>query len=313
MVRGKDMQNKNKNQNPLVSVIMPVYNAGNFLMEAIESILNQTYQNFEFIIVDDASTDNSWEIIQKYTKKYPQKIKAFQLKKTLNRGGDACANFALKKAKGKYIARMDADDIAHPKRLEKQVEFLKKNKNVFLVGSNAWVIDKKGKKIGEKKVPTSYQEIYKQYFTFHPIIHPSVMFRKYIKGKKFFYPKKFSANNDYYVFFNLILSGFIFKNLEEKLLYYRIHGKNDTFSNMREKFFNTLKIRFLMVKKGYEPDLKQWLFFFIQCLISLLLPEKILKPIYFLTRGFIKIKFVKNVFLKSFYFNKKANLAFSTK
>ncbi len=125
------MKNKNKNQNPLVSVIMPVYNAGNFLMEAIESILNQTYQNFEFIIVDDASTDNSWKIIQKYAKKYPKKIKAFQLKKTLNRGGDACANFALKKAKGKYIARMDADDIAHPKRLEKEVDFLEKTKRFF--------------------------------------------------------------------------------------------------------------------------------------------------------------------------------------
>jgi glycosyltransferase involved in cell wall biosynthesis len=306
------MKNKNKNQNPLVSVIMPVYNAGNFLMKAIESILNQTYQNFEFIIVDDASTDNSWEIIQKYTKKYPQKIKAFQLKKTLNRGGDACANFALKKAKGKYIVRMDADDIAHPKRLEKQVEFLEKNKNVFLVGSNAWVIDKKGKKIGEKKVPTSYQEIYKQYFIFHPIIHPSVMFRKYIKGKKFFYPKKFSANNDYYVFFNLLLSGFIFKNLEEKLLYYRIHGKNDTFSNMREKFFNTLKIRFLMVKKGYEPDLKQWLTCFLQSFLFLLLPEKFLKFLYLISRGIIKIDFKKNFFPK-LSFLKKANLAFSTK
>lgn len=284
------MKNKADQKKPLVSVIMPVYNAGNFLVEAIESILKQTYQNFEFIIINDHSTDNSWDIIQKYQKKYPKKIKAINLKRNLNKGGDACANVGLSKAKGKYIARMDADDIAHPQRLEKQVKFLEKNKDVFLVGSNAKVIDKEGKVIGIKKVPTSYEDIYKSFFTFNPIIHPTVIFRRVIKGKVFSYPKKFSANNDYYFFFKMLCKDYKFVNLREELLYYRIHGNNDTFNNMREKFLNTLRIRLIMVLKyKYRPTLKQWLINIAQLIAIFLLPSQVAKKIYLLSKGIINI------------------------
>ena len=154
---------KSKKQTPLVSVIMPVYNADGYLVEAIESILNQTYQNFELIIVDDASTDNTEQMISQFKKQNSKKIKAIRLKKNLNKGGDACANLAFQKAKGQFIARMDADDIAHPKRLEKQLKFLLKNPDIFMVGSQAWVINKKGEIIGEKKVPLTSKEIYQNY------------------------------------------------------------------------------------------------------------------------------------------------------
>src|SRR5574340_1133697 len=206
---------KKNNSQPLVSVIMPVYNAGEYLVEAIDSIIKQTYRNFEFIIINDNSSDESWKIIRRYQKKYPRFIKTVNLTKTMNRGGDACANEGLKKAKGKYIARMDADDIAFPKRLEKQVGFLEKNPNIFLVGANAWVIDKKGKIIGKKEEPSTTSAIYKAYFTFHPIIHPVSMFRRKIGKDQFFYPKKFSANNDYYIFFKMLCQGSQYINLKE--------------------------------------------------------------------------------------------------
>lgn len=299
------MKNIRINKKTLISVIMPVYNAGDFLVDAIESILNQTYQNFEFIIINDNSTDNSWEIIKKYQKKYPKKIKAINLKRTLNRGGDACANYGLKIAKGKYIARMDADDISHPQRLEKQVDFLERNKHIFLLGSNAKVIDKKGKIIGNKLVPQTNEEIYQSFFTFNPIIHPSVMYRRSIEKKRFFYPKKFSANNDYYVFFKLICQNYKFANLKEKLLYYRIHGENDTFKNIKQKFFNTLKTRLIMwFKYNYQPSLKQWITTIIQTIIILTLPEKLIFYIYLLTKNIIKVKipslsfFSKNKLIK---------------
>lgn len=93
---------------------MPVYNAGSFLVEAIESILNQTYKNYEFIIVDDGSTDNSWEIIERYKSKYPRLIKTYRLTKNTNADGNGAVNAVLPYAKGEYIARMDADDCAHP-------------------------------------------------------------------------------------------------------------------------------------------------------------------------------------------------------
>src|SRR5438105_3801141 len=119
-----------QNKQPLVSVIMPVYNAQEYVGEAIQSIMYQTYQNFEFIIVDDASTDTSVEIIKRYQQMYPGKIQLIQMKNNLNAGGDACANVALEHAMGKYIARMDADDFAHQSRLEKQVAYLEKHKDI---------------------------------------------------------------------------------------------------------------------------------------------------------------------------------------
>ena len=232
---------------PLVSVVMPVYNAQDYLAEAINSMLSQTYQNFELIIIDDASKDSSPEIIKRYQKKFPKKIKIITVKKNLNRGGDHCANLGIEIAKGKYIARMDADDISLPHRLEKQVEFLEKNPKVFLLGSNAYVIDKRGKVIGDKLEPSSSEEIYKSYTRFHPIIHPSAMCRRLINGRKFLYKIKYNANNDYYTFFSLLCQGFVFRNLDEKLIYYRIHETNDTFVNIKGKLINTLKIRFEMI------------------------------------------------------------------
>lgn len=273
---------------PLVSVVMPVYNAKPYLVPAIKSILKQTYKNIEFIIVDDLSTDGSLAIIEKYASSYPQ-IRLIKMKRNLNSGGDRCANEGIKKARGKYIGRMDADDIAHPKRLEAQVAFLEQHKGVFLVGSNAHVINAQGEIIGEKKEPLTPQDIYASYFTFHPLIHPSCMFRSKINGRKFSYRLSYTANNDYLTFFTLLCRGAVFANLPEKLLYYRIHGKNDTFINMKEKFFNTLKIRLTMVAKyGYKPDIPAIMTNVAQTVVVLLLPEKLLFTLYLTSKGILK-------------------------
>lgn len=270
---------------------MPVYNAGSFLVPAIESIFNQTFTDFELIIIDDNSTDQSWKIIQKYQRKYPKKIISRRMPHTLNCGGDSCANMALKEAKGTYIARMDADDIAHPTRFAKQVTYLESHPGIFLVGSNAYVIDKNGEIIGNKLEPSTSQDIYKSYVTFHPLIHPSTMYRRIYKNIQFFYDIKYSANNDYYTFFTLICKGYKFKNLQEKLMYYRIHETNDTFVHIKEKFFNTVKIRLTMVLKyHYKITFKQFLTTIIQGIILLVLPERLTKYIYLLSKGILKLE-----------------------
>lgn len=284
-----------KNNKPLISVVMPVYNAEKFVDQAIQSILKQTFTDFEFIIIDDASTDSSWGIIQKYQKKYPQIIRSLHLEKNVNRGGDSCANIAIKMAKGKYIARMDADDISHPERLERQISILENDKTLFLVGANAEVIDQKGNIIGDKLEPLTHNEIKKAYFTFHPLIHPTVMFRRIVKingkSKVFQYFTKYSANNDYYTFFTLLCSGKQFMNLEKKLLLYRIHGKNDTFVNVKKKFFNTLKIRIEIVKKyGYIPTFKQIVTTVIQTSLLTVLPEVVTIKLYLLAKGIITLQ-----------------------
>lgn len=273
---------------PLVSVIMPVYNAGDYLVEAIGSILSQTYNNFELIIIDDASSDNSWQIIKEFKQVYPQKITAIRLKKNLNKGGDLGANIGFKKAKGEFIARMDADDICHPARLEKQVKFLLENPSIFMVGSNAWVINKEGEIIGEKNVPLTSKDIYKNYFIFHPMIHPSVMLRKEGIKRDALYNIKHSANNDLLTFFEF-LKDKKFANLKDKLLYYRVHGKNDSLTNIKEKYFNTLKVRFEAVKNmGYRPTFKAVFVNLFQLVTVGVLPEGLLFLVYMLVKGIYK-------------------------
>lgn len=278
---------KSKNL-PLVSVIMPVYNAGDYLTEAIKSIVDQTYDNFELIIIDDASIDSSWKIICQFKKQYPDLIKSIKLKQNLNRGGDACANIAFQKASGKYICRMDADDIADPARIEKQVAYMEKYPDVLLLGTQAHVINKNGEIIGDKLLPLTHKDIYKGYAIFHPIIHPSVMLRKSLlpKGKNL-YTIKYSANNDLYTFFKLLNIG-RFANLAEKLVYYRVHGHNDSLTKPKEKFLNTLKIRLGAIQNGYKPTLTGLLLTLAQTLAILILPERLIVPVYLYMKGISK-------------------------
>lgn len=284
---------RRKKRPPLVSVVMPVYNSQKYLSEAIKSIMTQTYKRFELIIVDDESTDESYKIIKHYQKRHRAKIKVIKTGKNLNRGGDLCANLGIELARGKYIARMDADDIAIPTKLEKQVAFLEKNKRVFLVGASAHVINKRGTIVGEKLEPTHPFDIYHAYATFHPIIHPTAVFRRIFRGKKFSYQINYSANNDYYTFFKLICSGYIFVNLPDKLLYYRIHDKNDTFVDIKKKYINTLKIRINMVlNKNYKPTVKDIALNMIQGCVILLLPESFTKNLYLVAKGIVKPKTV---------------------
>jgi glycosyltransferase involved in cell wall biosynthesis len=289
-----------KNKKITLSVIMPAYNSKDYIKEAVLSVLNQTFKDFELIVINDASTDNTLEILENLSKK-DNRIKIINLKVNRNCGGDKCANFGISKARGKYIARMDADDIADPKRFEKQIKFLDSNPDIFLVGSNAYVINKEGKIIGEKTEPLKNEDIYKSYFGFHPLIHPTCMFRtKLLDGSKFKYEIRYSANNDYYTFFKLVCQGYKFVNMPDKLLKYRIHNNNATFVHMRTKFVNSLKIRLVMFTKyNYQPSVRDFTTLIAQSVAMFILPEKLLLKVYFLAKGIIK----KEDLLPSFSFN----------
>ena len=133
----------NDNLDTPITVLMPVYNASLFLREAIESILNQTYKNFEFIIINDGSTDSSLQIIESF--KDPR-IKLVNNERNL--GIIKTRNKGLQLAKGKYIANMDADDISLPTRLEKQFTFLEKNPDVAVIASKLVLINQNNDEIG---------------------------------------------------------------------------------------------------------------------------------------------------------------------
>lgn len=278
-----------KQKEALISVIMPVYNAGNFLCDAIESILNQTYQNFELIIVNDASTDGSAKIIREYTRKYPEKIKAVHLKKNVNGGGDAAGNVGFALARGEYVARMDSDDVADPSRLEKQVKYLEAHKRIDVLGSCANVINAKGEVMGEKNVPLTHKAILQEFFTFHPMIHPTVMVRRSSIIGNVLYSQELPSNNDYLTFFKLIMTGKRFANLPDKLLSYRLHGTNDSLLKLKRNFINSLKTRYIAVTQlGYKPSLFAVLKLISQCIVVFVLPEKVAVEIYLLVRGIRK-------------------------
>lgn len=279
-----------KTRKPLVSIVIPVYNAGRYLREAINSVLSQTYTHYELFIVDDQSTDNSWQIIKEYKKRYSKKIKVVRLKKNTNSAGNGAVNAVYTRLKGKYIARMDADDIAMPDRIEKQVAFMEEHPLAILCGTQGLVIDETGFVTGNKIFPTTAEDIYKEYFVLHPILHPSVIFRKSrIPNKNYLYEEKYDINDDYYTFFKFLQYG-EFYNLNEYLLQYRVHGKNFSLQNPKAKFVTSLKIRIqALFKFYYKPSLKGIILMLCQIPLVLLVPEKFIVPLYSFIRGMKKV------------------------
>ncbi|GAA6212668.1 hypothetical protein NBRC116602_24090 [Hyphomicrobiales bacterium 4NK60-0047b] len=161
---------ENSKITPLVSVILPAYNGGKELSLAIQSIEQQTYQNWELILMDDGSTDGSLELMESLT---DPRIKLFS--DGVNKGLSQRLNEAVSKTKGQYIARMDADDIAFPKRLETQVNFLEKNKDIDLVGCRAVAFRENGKIIGLLPFASDHISMTAQVWRNIPLPHPTWM------------------------------------------------------------------------------------------------------------------------------------------
>jgi len=217
-----------KNINPLVSVIMPVYNGGLYLNEAIQSILKQTYSDFEYIIINDGSTDNSEEIILYYHDPrivYVKNEQNLGLIQTLNKG--------ITLVKGKYIARMDCDDISLPTRFEKQINFLEENKDYGLCGSQYCKL--KNRKLKRKRIPCSDGIIKAQLLFSCPIAHPTVMLRTdVLVNNKLKYSNDFPSSEDYHLWTEFAKVTKL-ANLTAVLLYYRIHGNQITQRLINEK------------------------------------------------------------------------------
>lgn len=162
---------------PLISAILPVYNGEDHLKECIDSVLNQTFTNFEFIIVDDASTDSTPQILAKYSNK-DERIKI--ITNPVNQKQTISANTACKNAGGRYLARMDADDVALPTRFEKQCEFLGANQKIGMVGSWTDTISETGKIIGQWRTAYEPGMLNWNLLFGTSFAHSSVMMRKNI-------------------------------------------------------------------------------------------------------------------------------------
>ena len=202
---------------PKVSVVMSVFNNEKFLKEAIDSILNQTFTDFEFIIVNDGSTDNTRNIIQNYS---DNRIKL--LNNISNLGISRAANIGIKAACGIYIARQDADDISMPERLEKEVLFLDHNKNIALVGAYYYMINEKGKILKIIKPLTESEEIKCNLLNDNQFGQGSVMFRVKCIKEVGYYREEFDLVGDYDLWLR-ISEIFDLANIPEPLFKWRIN------------------------------------------------------------------------------------------
>ena len=236
---------------PLVSVLTTARNAQDYIGQAIESILSQSFKNFEFLIIDDASSDRTWEIILTYQKK-DERIKAF--KNNNQEGISKNRNKLVLMASGKYIAWQDADDISLPARIEKQVEFMDANPLVGICGG--WLDFFNGKKSnGIRKYPASDEILRKNIFRFSPVAQPASI----IKKKALLESGKY--NEDLVVAEDLDMSFCIgqrykFANIQEVILRYRQSDSSITKRKLRQLELNTLKIRFNFFKdKNYHFSL----------------------------------------------------------
>lgn len=220
--------------NIFISVIMPVYNCELYICEAVGSILNQTFSNFEFLIIDDASTDKTVEIIQKYNDSRIQLII-----KPQNTGLSNSLNYGLSIARGKYIARMDGDDISLPERFEKQVAFLEDNPDVVVCGTIFSIF-------GSDKIvkyPENHEKIKFRLLIENCVVHPSVMIRKQVLDEySIIYDISKEPAEDYDLWIKLISKG-KFYNIQEALLKYRFHDSQVSNKRLEQQIKTSIKIK----------------------------------------------------------------------
>jgi len=225
---------------------MPVYNGDEYLQEAIASILNQTYTDFEFLIIDDASLDKSVDVICGYSDNRIRLIRNKRnlgISKTLNRG--------LRLARGKYVARMDADDISHPERLQAQITFLDEHPSIGLCGTSVTYI---GDYEGVCTVPESHEAILARMVFSNILPHPTIVLRMDLLSQHALQYDEFCAAEDYDLWIRL--SKFTrFANINSPLLRYRLHQDSISKTGKKRVDYSAMQIRHKqLLNMGVQPD-----------------------------------------------------------
>jgi glycosyltransferase involved in cell wall biosynthesis len=219
---------------PAISVIIPVYNGEKYIFESIESILKQSFIDFELIIINDGSTDRTADIILSFS---DRRIRLFNQE---NSGMAASLNFGIKNSNGRYIARQDADDISHPLRFEREINFLETNPSCALVGTKAKIISESGKQIGLLNHPSDNAVLKLLLLFDNPFVHSSVMINRTLAGDALYYDASKPVLIQDYELWSRLSANNIIANLDDVLVDYRevkdsisrraINYKNDVIS-----------------------------------------------------------------------------------
>ncbi|MFK8037018.1 MAG: glycosyltransferase family 2 protein [Crocinitomicaceae bacterium] len=231
-----------------ISVIIPLYNAEKFITDTLKSILQQSFTDFEVIVVNDGSTDNSIEKVKEF-----KDSRIIIIEKKENSGIVDTLNIGIKAAKGDFIARMDADDIAYNNRFKVQYEYLKNNPNIAVVGSFQ---DNFGI---ENKLVKLYQTnaLIKTGLVFNnQICHPSVMInRDLVQKEDLVYKREFQLAEDWVLWFDLSTKGYKMHNLPTPLIKYRIEGQNTTAKHRNDEKARHYKVyKYILNQLSIQPN-----------------------------------------------------------
>jgi len=282
-------------ENPKISVVMGIYNDEEYLSDAILSILNQTFIDFEFIIIDDASTDSSAEILKKFANE-DKRIQLYTNK--INKGLTKNLNYGLSIARGDFIARMDGDDIALPSRFEKQIKALLENEDTILCGTWTTNIDAKNKEISKSQTPLdSYEFLWSSLFR-ATIAHPTVMMNNSLLTEHHLtYNEDLRTAQDFDFWSQLQAHGDVVV-IPEYLLKYRTHDNNVSYQRKEEQaqiasnisFNNIMRYSSAIKYKIDKTQLKNTCdFIFLSCAVSKTNLNKNIKTILNFQNKFIEL------------------------
>jgi len=224
------------NEIPSVSIVMGMYNAASHLRDCMESVIAQTFSDFEFIIVDDGSTDQSSMIVESYNDS------RVRLLKQENRGLPAALNNAISLARGSYIARMDADDIAMQERLDTQVSFLRRHPEVDILGAQAIILNENGVAGEMMKKPIATKNVHKYLEYACPLIHPTYMVKADVYRTIGGYREELFTAQDLEFLLRAVEGGFVLANVPQALLLYRYNPDGISANNTRRQLFYTRKL-----------------------------------------------------------------------
>ena len=252
---------------PKVSVVMPVYNTEKYVGEAIQSILDQTFTDFEFIIIDDGSTDKSWDIIQEYAKK-DTRIIIYQNQK--NKWITHTRKKLIDTVKTNYIASMDSDDISLPDRLQLCYDFLSSHPDYSVVSWNNIIIDEQWKRIGTRAYSNNIPQIILKK---SPISQPSSMFRKDVYTEVWGYDPDLNYAEDYDLWCKIYSKWHGIKNIPQDLIKHRVRLWQTKSRKLKQTLKNTIMVQQRAYKEyGITPTLSDKLYWICEKLV-LLLPE----------------------------------------
>lgn len=260
------------NINPKVSVITPAYNAEKYISESVDSILNQTFNDFEIIVIDDCSTDKTWDIIQEYAVR-DNRIVAVKNDENLGIAGNR--NKGLGLARGKYIAWQDADDISLPTRIQKQFDFLESHPEVGIVGGFLQFFSDDGRSSGIRKYCENDADLRKKIFRYSPVAQPASMIRKQCLDEAGKYNLKYPPAEDIDMSFRIGMK-YKFANLQEIVLKYREHPNSATFTRLKKIELSTMEIR-KKYSRGfnYRPTLLDVIYNMLQFVSIFIVPPRV--------------------------------------